>query len=166
MYILLVEDKTDSFCRIAEILKSPELIITRTASENEALKLISNYDFALVIIDVQMPETKGFKTAEQIRRNEDTVNVPIIFVTSLNKNAKNILQGHETGVVDYFYNQFDPVILKSKVNLFLKLHLQKKALNKQLPCLKKKEPAEFFPSMSQEPFTVALCKMPKISFHR
>jgi len=87
-----------------------------------------DYNFALVLLDVQMPEMDGFETAEIMRKNEKTKNVPIIFVTAINKEEKHIFKGYEKGAVDYLFKPIDPQIIKSKVNIFLELFRKRESL--------------------------------------
>jgi two-component system, sensor histidine kinase and response regulator len=84
-----------------------------------------------VILDVQMPEMDGFETAELMRGTARTRNIPIIFVTAISKEEKHIFKGYESGAVEYLFKPIDPDILRSKVNVFIRLHKQKKILEKQ-----------------------------------
>ena len=94
------------------------------------LALLLEHDFALILLDVQMPDMDGFETAEIMRGNEETRSIPIIFVTAISKEQKYVFEGYDKGAVDYLFKPLDPDILKSKVNIFLELHGQKNALKK------------------------------------
>jgi len=126
--ILLVDDRPENLLALETILKRPGLNLIKASSGNEALGLVLDYDFALVLLDVQMPEMDGFETAELIRGNEETRHIPIIFVTAISKEQKHVFKGYEAGAVDYLFKPLDPDILQGKVNIFLELYQQKRAL--------------------------------------
>jgi signal transduction histidine kinase len=126
--ILLVDDRPENLLALEGILESPDLNLLKAASGNEALGLMLEHDFALVILDVQMPEMNGFETAELMRGSDKTKHVPIIFVTAVSKDKAYVFRGYETGAVDYLFKPFVPEILRSKVKIFVDLHRQKKAL--------------------------------------
>lgn len=135
--ILIVDDKQENLLVLESLLESPERNIVKATSGNEALGLMLKYDFALVLLDVQMPDMDGFETAELMRGSEKTRNIPTIFVTAVNKEQKYVFKGYKTGAVDYLFKPFDPDILKSKVKVFLDLHKQKKLLEKKTKDLEK-----------------------------
>lgn len=126
--ILIVDDRRENLLALEKLLRAPGLNIVKAASGNEALSLALEHDFALVLMDVQMPEMDGFETAELMRGAEDTKHVPIIFVTAISKDQKHVFRGYESGAVDYLFKPLDPDILLAKVNMFLELHRQKMAL--------------------------------------
>jgi len=133
--VLLVDDKPENLLALENLLENPDLNIVRATSGNEALGLMLEYDFALVLLDVQMPGMDGFETAGLMRGNERTKHIPIIFVTAISKEQRHVFKGYETGAVDYLFKPLDPPVLTSKVNVFLELHKQKKSLertNKEL----------------------------------
>lgn len=126
--VLLVDDRSENLLVLKRILEDQEIKISTATSGNEALGLILEKEFALVLMDVQMPEMDGFETAELIRSAEASKTIPIIFVTAISKEQKNVFKGYESGAVDYLFKPLDPDILKSKVVIFLKLYKQKKQL--------------------------------------
>lgn len=128
--ILLVDDRQENLLSLEALLEGPDLKIFKAASGNEALGLILQYDFALVLLDVQMPDMDGFETAKLMRSAEKTKYIPIIFVTAISKEQKHVFKGYKTGAVDYLFKPLDPDILRSKVNVFIDLHKQKVALEK------------------------------------
>ena len=128
--ILIVDDRPENLLALENLLESPELNIIKATSGNEALGRMLEYDFALVLLDVQMPEMDGFETAELMRGSAKTRHVPIIFVTAISKEEKHIFKGYDAGAVDYLFKPLDPHVLKSKVNVFLQLYSQKKSLEK------------------------------------
>ena len=126
--ILLIDDRPENLLALETILKRPGLNLMKALSGNEALGMLLDYDFALVLLDVQMPEMDGFETAELMRGNEETRHIPIIFVTAISKEQKHVFKGYEAGAVDYLFKPLDPDILQGKVNIFLELYQQKRAL--------------------------------------
>ncbi len=128
MNILIVDDKPANLLALRKILVKPGLNIVEATSGNDALASLLEHDFALVLLDVQMPDMDGFETAEIIRGNEETKNIPIIFVTAINKEQKYVFEGYSKGAVDYLFKPLDPDILQNKVNVFLELYRQKEDL--------------------------------------
>ncbi|MHC4269394.1 MAG: diguanylate cyclase [Planctomycetota bacterium] len=128
MNILVVDDKPANLLALRKILAKPGLNIIEARSGNDALALLLEHDFALILLDVQMPDMDGFETAEIIRGNEATKNIPIIFVTAINKEQKYVFEGYSKGAVDYLFKPLDPDILQNKVNIFLELYRQKEDL--------------------------------------
>ena len=126
--ILLVDDRPENLLALEALLEGQELTLIRALSGNEALGLMLDHDFALVLMDVQMPEMDGFETADLMRGSERTRHVPIIFVTALNREKKYISQGYRSGAVDYLPKPIDPDILISKVNVFVELYRSRAAL--------------------------------------
>lgn len=128
--ILLVDDRKENLLALEKLLEAPDLTIMKAVSGNDALALALEHDFALVLMDVQMPEMDGFETAELMRGTEHTRKIPIIFVTAISKEQKHVFKGYESGAVDYLFKPLDPDILMAKVNIFLSLHRQKMALQR------------------------------------
>jgi len=126
--ILIVDDHPENLLALESILENPDLNILKASSGNEALGLLLDYDVSLVLLDVQMPGMDGFETAELMRSNDRTKNIPIIFVTAISKQRKHIFKGYEAGAVDYLYKPLDLEILKSKINAFIEFFKHKKEL--------------------------------------
>ena len=122
---------------LRKILERPGLNIVEATSGNDALALLLEHNFALILLDVQMPDMDGFETAELMRGSEETKHIPIIFVTAISKEQKYVFKGYDKGAVDYLFKPLDPDILQSKVNIFLELHRQKEDLKKTNTELKK-----------------------------
>jgi two-component system cell cycle response regulator len=137
MDILIVDDKPANLLALRKILEKPGLNIVEAASGNDALALLLEHNFALILLDVQMPDMDGFETAELMRGNEETKHIPIIFVTAISKEQKYVFKGYDKGAVDYLFKPLDPDILQSKVNIFLELHKQKEDLKTANTELKK-----------------------------
>ena len=100
----------------------------RQRSGDEALRALLKEDFAVILLDVQMPGLDGFETAELIRARDRTRSVPIIFVTAISKEPHHVFRGYETGAVDYLFKPLDPVVLRSKVEVFVESHERGRAL--------------------------------------
>lgn len=135
--ILLVDDRPENLITLEGILESPELEIHTANSGNEALGILLDHDFALVLMDVQMPGMDGFETAEIMRSNEKTKQIPIIFVTAISKQRKHIFRGYRAGAVDYLYKPLDLEILKSKMSAFIEFFKHRTALQETTEKLKK-----------------------------
>ncbi len=126
--ILLVDDRPENLLTLEGILDSPEFNLVKASSGNEALGLLLEYNFAIALIDVQMPGMDGFETAEIMRSSERTKHIPIIFITAINKQRRHIFQGYESGAVDYLYKPLDLEILKSKISAFIEFFKYREAL--------------------------------------
>ncbi|MBN1907836.1 MAG: diguanylate cyclase [Deltaproteobacteria bacterium] len=126
--ILIVDDLPTNLTVLEALLKELDINIVKVLSGSEALSRMIEDDFALVLLDVQMPEMDGFETAELMRGSAKTRHVPIIFVTAINKDQEHIFRGYEAGAVDYIFKPFKPQILKGKVKIFIDLYNQKKRL--------------------------------------
>ena len=126
--ILIVDDREENLFAMEALLENPDLLIITARSGNEALGILLDQEVALILMDVQMPGMNGFETAELIRGSSRTRHIPIIFVTAISKEQRNIFQGYESGAVDYLFKPVEPDILKSKVRVFIELHQQKRTL--------------------------------------
>ena len=136
--ILIVDDKPGNILVLEGILETLECNIITASSGNIALGLMLEYDFALVLLDVQMPGMDGFETATLMKGSERTKVLPIIFVTAISKEQWCIFKGYGVGAVDYLFKPIEPIVLKSKVKVFLELHEQKRLLKKQAELLELK----------------------------
>ncbi len=119
--ILIVDDRAENIASLRQLLARDDMEIISSLSGNEALGLMLDNDFALVLLDVQMPGMDGFEVAELMRRHEKTRTVPIIFVTAINKEQRHIFSGYEAGAMDYLFKPIDPFIIRAKVAAFLEL---------------------------------------------
>ncbi|MBX3019872.1 MAG: response regulator [Bdellovibrionaceae bacterium] len=138
--ILIADDREDGLIALEAVLgdeKNYRLVKAR--SGREALELVPEYDFAMLLLDVQMPEMDGVQTADAIRRVPGYEAVPILFVTAINKDEQHVYRGYEVGAVDYIFKPFDPIILKSKVAFFAELHRRKIMIMEQAQKLSEAE---------------------------
>jgi diguanylate cyclase (GGDEF)-like protein len=120
--ILLVDDKIENLIALEKTLAPLKLKIIKATSGNEALKQMLSHDFSVVLLDVMMPDMDGFEVANLMHNNEKTKHIPIIFVTAINKSEQHMIHGMETGAVDYLYKPIDPVVLLSKIRVFVDLY--------------------------------------------
>ena len=126
--ILVVDDRPENLMAIEGVLERPELSIITATSGNEALGLVLEHTFALILLDVQMPGMDGFEVAELLRGSEKSHHIPIIFLTAISKDDTHVFTGYERGAVDYLFKPLDPLILRSKANVFVELFQQRKKL--------------------------------------
>lgn len=127
--ILLVDDRVENLIALESILDDLDVETVKATSGNEALGCLLERDYALVLMDVQMPDMDGFETAELMRGSDRTRKIPIIFVTAINKDRRYVFKGYESGAVDYLFKPLDPDILRSKVNVFIELYRQRNILS-------------------------------------
>ena len=126
--ILLVDDHEDNLLALEAILEPTGFRLVRARSGEEALKALLRDEFAAILLDVQMPGLDGFETAALIRARERTRAVPIIFVTAISTAPEHVFRGYDAGAVDYLFKPVDPVVLRSKVEVFGELHERGQAL--------------------------------------
>lgn len=130
--VLLVDDYAPNLVSLEAVLDHDSWTLVKAHSGIEALKLLLEHEVSLVLLDVQMPEMDGFEVAAMMRKNPRTQNVPIIFLTAISKEDKYIYKGYQAGAVDYLCKPINPTILRSKVEFFMKLDLQRKELESKL----------------------------------
>ena len=128
--LLIVDDRPQNILALEKVLRPLPVNILSASCGNDALGQVLEHDFALVLMDVQMPDMDGFETAELMRSNDDTRHIPIIFVTAISKEERFVFKGYEAGAVDYLFKPIDPEILAGKVNIFLELHRRRSRLVK------------------------------------
>ncbi|PMB07020.1 hybrid sensor histidine kinase/response regulator, partial [Fischerella thermalis CCMEE 5273] len=119
--VLLVDDHPENLLALEAILDSLGQNLVRATSGAEALRNLLNQDFAVILLDVQMPDMDGFETAALIRQRERSRHTPIIFVTAFNTSDNMVFRGYSLGAVDYLFKPIEPEILKSKVAAFIDL---------------------------------------------
>ena len=119
--VLLVDDRRENLVALEAVLAPLGCRLVTATSGAEALKSLLDHEFAVILLDVQMPELDGFETADYIKRRERTRSIPIIFVTAISKEQHHVFRGYEAGAVDYVFKPYDPVVLRSKVAVFIEL---------------------------------------------
>lgn len=128
--LLIVDDRQENLLSMVGLLEGEGYEIVTAQSGNEALRLTLKHDFALLLLDVQMPDMDGFEAATLMRANPKTSNIPIIFVTAGMKELCFEFKGYDVGAVDYLTKPIEPVVLKSKVRVFAEMYRQRKELEK------------------------------------
>ena len=118
---LLVDDRRDNLMALEAILQGLPVQPVAVESGEAALKQLLVDDFAVILLDAQMPNMDGFETASHIKRRERTRHVPILFLTAADRDAQLALRGYAVGAVDYLTKPFDPWVLRAKVSIFVEL---------------------------------------------
>jgi len=137
--ILLVDDHTPNLLALEAILEGIGADFVRATSGEEALRRLLHDEFALILLDVQMPGMDGFETAGMIRSREVTRGTPIIFLTAIHRDPAQHLRGYQHGAVDYLLKPFDAHVLRSKVSVFLELWRARERIREQEQQLLEKE---------------------------
>lgn len=120
--ILLVDDEPKNLLALETVLDDPGYRLVRAASADEALLAMVADEFALLILDIQMPVMNGFELAQMIKQRKKTASVPIIFLTAYFSEVEHVMEGYSTGAVDYLHKPINPSILRSKVAVFAALY--------------------------------------------
>ncbi len=128
--ILIVDDNPANLFSLEKVLKSSEFGIETAPSGNEALAKLLETEYACILLDVNMPEMSGFELAKIIREDDHTKFLPIIFASAHQQGENDIFKGYETGAVDYLLKPLNPVIVRSKVSIFVELFKHRKALER------------------------------------
>ncbi|MDI4649938.1 ATP-binding response regulator [Cohnella hashimotonis] len=131
VHILLVDDRPDEFLSIQAILADSPYKLVSASSGAEALKCLLKNDFALIIMDVLMPDMNGFETARRIKTRKKSQDIPIIFLTSLTSELDNYKQAYSAGAIDFMTKPVHPEVLKSKIDGFVRLYLTRLELERQ-----------------------------------
>ncbi|WP_328683400.1 response regulator [Streptomyces sp. NBC_00343] len=130
--ILLVDDMEDNLVALEAVLGSLNEPLIRARSGEEVMKALLRQRFAVVLLDIRMPGMDGFETAANIKRLDQTKDVPIIFLTGTDSDAGYAFRGYATGAADYLTKPFDPWVLRAKVSVFLELHRKNQLLERML----------------------------------
>lgn len=133
--LLIVDDREANLQSLGRLLARDDVRIFTALSGNEALGLMLEHDFALVLLDVQMPGMDGFEVATLMHGHERTRHVPVIFVTAISKDRQHIFSGYDAGAVDYLFKPLDPHVIRSKVGVFLELKRSQLARERLLASL-------------------------------
>lgn len=128
--ILIVDDRKENLLATERVLKKLDAGIFKANSGNEALSLMLRHRFAVVLLDVQMPEMDGFEVAMLMQDHESMRGIPIIFVTAISKEEKYASQAAKIGAVDYIFKPINSEILKSKVKVYLDIYVQREQILK------------------------------------
>jgi signal transduction histidine kinase/two-component SAPR family response regulator len=128
--VLLVDDDERNLLAVATVLEDlGEVVLAR--SGEEALRHLLKGEFAVILLDVYMPGMDGYETAQIIRNRDQTKGIPIVFLSAVNKEAEHLLRGYSMGAVDYVFKPVDPIILRSKVAVFVELYEKSKEVERK-----------------------------------
>jgi signal transduction histidine kinase len=136
VYFLLVDDLEENLLSLEGLLRRDGLVLLKARSGPQALELLLQYDVALAILDVQMPEMDGYELAELMRGTERTRRAPIIFLTAGAADRQRRFRGYEAGAVDFLNKPIEPDILRSKASVFFELYQQRNQIAAQRDELK------------------------------
>src|SRR5947209_15260409 len=128
--VLLVDDDERNLLAMQSILEDLGEIVPARSGE-EALRHLLKGEFAVILLDVYMPGMDGYETAQIIRSRDHTKGIPIIFLSAVNKEAEHLLRGYAMGAVDYVFKPVDPIILRSKVAVFVELFEKSKEVERK-----------------------------------
>ncbi len=130
--LLIVDDLPENLLALEALIKREDREVYQALSADEALSLLLQHEFALAILDVQMPGMNGFELAELMRGTDRTKHIPIVFVSAAGRELDYAFKGYESGAVDFLHKPLDIHAVKSKVNVFVDLYRQRKAMKLQV----------------------------------
>ncbi|VWX58235.1 Signal transduction histidine kinase [Burkholderiales bacterium 8X] len=133
--LLIVDDLPENLMALDALIRGPGRRVYQATSAEKALALLLENEFALAIVDVQMPEMNGFELAELMRGTERTRHIPIIFVSAAGREMNYAFKGYESGAVDFLQKPLDAHVVTSKVSVFVDLHTHRKALAREMSAL-------------------------------
>ena len=140
--ILLVDDRPENLLALEAILEPLGQNLVRADSGPEALKQVLGFDFAVILLDVQMPGMNGFEVAEIIKSRERSRTIPIIFLSAISKEDAYVFKGYSMGAVDYVFKPFNTDVLRSKVAVFVELFVKQRELQNQGELLRESQKRE------------------------
>ena len=135
--ILLVDDRQQNLLALEAVLGSLDQTLVTASSGEEALRALLKDEFALILLDAQMPGMDGFETASRIKARVRTKDVPIIFLTAVDRDQQHAYRGYSAGGADYISKPFDPWVLRAKVQVFVDLWLAGQRLATQAAFLRR-----------------------------
>ncbi|MEC0172288.1 response regulator [Paenibacillus graminis] len=138
IHILLVDDRPENLLALEAVLESQHYTLVKANSGEEALRCLLRHEFAVIVLDVQMPGMDGIETAKLIKAREKTKDIPIIFISANSKEAEHLFAGYSAGAIDYMVKPFIPQILKSKIEGFVDMYLTTKKHQMQTMLLQQK----------------------------
>ncbi|PTY01146.1 response regulator [Opitutus sp. ER46] len=137
--ILLVDDQPDKLLALEAALTDLGETVVKAASGPEALRLVLRREFAVILLDINMPVMDGFETAALIRQRKSSAHTPIIFVTSFSTADVDVFRGYALGAVDYLFTPVTPEVLRSKVSVFVELAKKNREIQRQAEALRRAE---------------------------
>jgi CheY-like chemotaxis protein len=126
--VLVADDRPANVLAIRQVLEPLNHHVVSAASGEEVLRCLLTTEFAVILLDVQMPVMDGFEIAAQIKRREKTRHIPIIFLTAVNQEPRDIFHGYEAGAVDYLTKPVEPWLVRAKVAAFVDIWLEHKRI--------------------------------------
>lgn len=126
--VLLVDDRPDEYTSVQALLADKPYQLVHATSGMDALKFLLEQEFALIIMDVLMPDMDGFETAKRIKMRKKSRDIPIIFLTSLTSELENYMMAYTAGAIDFLTKPFHPLVLKSKIDGFVRMYMARKDL--------------------------------------
>lgn len=138
IHILLVDDRPENLMALEAVLESEHYELVKATSGEEALRRLLKDDFAVIVLDVQMPGLDGIETAKLIKARDRTKDIPIIFISANSKEAEHLFAGYSAGAIDYMVKPFIPQILRSKIDAFVDMYLTNQRLKTQSALLQQK----------------------------
>ena len=137
--VLAVDDRPDNLVALEAILQGLPVEITSVTSGDEALKRLLLDNYAVILLDAQMPGMDGFETASHIKQRERTRHIPIVFLTAANYDPHLAFRGYQLGAVDYLTKPFDPWVLRAKVSIFVELWTKSQQLKAQAEATRERD---------------------------
>jgi signal transduction histidine kinase len=135
--LLIVDDLPENLRALDALIRDGQRQVFQASSGEQALTLMLEHEFALAILDVQMPGMDGFELAELMRGTERTRNIPIVFVSAAGRELNYAFKGYEQGAVDFLHKPLDPDAVRSKVNVFVTLDQQRREMRRQMEALER-----------------------------
>ncbi len=135
--ILIVDDLSENLLALNALIRQDDRTIYQASRGEDALNLLLEHEFALAILDVQMPGMNGFELAKLMRSTEKTRQIPIIFVSAAGKESNYAFTGYESGAVDFLYKPLDVDAVRGKVSIFVDLYRQRREVRRQVQALEK-----------------------------
>jgi len=149
--VLLVDDRRENRIALQAVLEPLRVEVVEADSGEAALREVLSRDFAVILLDVQMPGIDGLETAELIKARERSRDVPIIFLTAAEADVAQVFAGYEAGAVDYLLKPFDPLVLRSKVSVFADLDRHRRQLTRSTELARN--------ALAAAPSGIALCDL-------
>jgi signal transduction histidine kinase len=135
--VLIVDDLPENLRALEAVIRDGQRLVFQAASGEEALSLMLEHEFALAILDVQMPGMDGFELAELMRSTTRTRHIPIVFVSAAGRELNYAFKGYEQGAVDFLHKPLDPDAVRSKVQVFVTLDQQRREMQRQMQALER-----------------------------
>src|SRR5438477_12608235 len=147
--VLLVDDKPEKLLALEAVLEDLQQNIVRAYSGRDALRALLHQEFAVMLLDVNMPGLDGFETASLIRQRRRSEHTPIIFITAVSDTETHVSRGYSLGAVDYILAPILPDVLRTKVSVFVDLYKMTEQIKRQAERLRQMEAEKFQRQLSE-----------------